>query len=226
MDFSDAPQGFEKPEYSFVQRVSDSMKNSSERLASDLGITTAARFGGKMAEISNQGQISKMDLPCGWVERDKSDVTSNIGARSVREFTPPDAPDVKLSFFYRGLPCSETTGDAFKGILSKPPHHVTPTELKTLTEILRERGDNSAFSILAARTEDLNGKRVLIVEGRYRQTQQDLHEVIIDTDGTGRTVQEVFFQAPKDKFPRHLSEAKAALRSIAWKPQVEEVLNF
>jgi hypothetical protein len=83
--------------------------------------------------------------------------------------------------------------------------------------MLRERANPEVFHILSARTQDLNGKRVLLLEGRYTEIQKDLYEVFIDADGTGRVVQEVYFLAPKIEYLHYLKAVKIAFSSIEWK---------
>ena len=41
--------------------------------------------------------------------------------------------------------------------------------------------------------------------------------MLIDVDGTGLTVQEIYYQAPKEDYLHYLQEAKAAFQSIEWK---------
>lgn len=106
---------------------------------------------------------------------------------------------------------------AFHDILSATPHQLGASEFKSIPEVLQDKANPADFGILSARTQNLSGKNVLIVEGRYKALQQDAYHIYVDSDGTGSNVQEVFYQAPKDKYPAHLKEAKDSFNSIQWK---------
>lgn len=165
----------------------------------------------------NHGQIETIALPDGWLEKPQEYDYRGIGTRSLREFYPPEEPLARLTFFYRGLPVRKETANAFKSILSRDSHPLSRTELSTLEEILRERLEPTVFNLISARTDNVSGRRVIMIEGRYRETECDLYEVIVDTEGDGTVVQEIYYQAPKDSFFKYLRPAQKAIKSIVWK---------
>jgi hypothetical protein len=163
------------------------------------------------------GQIQKIDMPKNWGDQFKEPY-SGIGHRSYSEVRLNGDKDVAMSFFYRGDALKDASqAKAFHDIVTAGPHQLSASELKSIPEVLQDKANPSDFGMLSARTQDLNGKNVLIVEGRYKALQQDAYHVFVDSDGTGKNVQEVFYQAPKDKYPAHLKEAKDALNTIQWK---------
>lgn len=165
--------------------------------------------------IRDHGQIKDMTLPKDWVEGGPYKI-NGPGTRSFREVHPTENPDVLIGFFYRGLKISEDGGKNFHGILDKPPHSLSPDELTSLSDVLRDKGNHQDFTMYSAKTMDWNGKKVLVVEGRYKELQQDALEIFIDANNDGRVVQEVYYQAPKDSFLKYLKAAKDSLRSIQW----------
>ncbi len=166
--------------------------------------------------IFDHGQIETIELPDGWVESDE-DFYSTVGTRSLRVFHPPDTPDAVLCFYYRGLPINAQSGRDFSTVLRRPAHELNLQELALISEVLSDKQSLQTFATSAARTEDVNGKRVLVVEGRYKKNQYEVVHMFVDADGTGRAVQEIYFQAPADKFSLHHEQARAAMRSIKWK---------
>jgi len=86
-----------------------------------------------------------------------------------------------------------------------------------LSKVLRGKEDPQQFKMIAARTEDFNGKRVLVVEGRDTKSEDDIYAILVDADGSGRVIQEIYYQAPNEIYPKYLREAKSALKSIQWK---------
>ena len=105
-------------------------------------------------------------------------------------------------------------------MLKRPAHELNLQELALIAEVLSDKQSLQTFATSGARTEDVNGKRVLIVEGRYKQNQYDVMHMFIDADGSGRAVQEVYFQAPAHLFTQFQEQARSAWRSIKWKQEV------
>lgn len=166
-------------------------------------------------EASNIGQIRKMTIPPAWEKG--PDYNNREHAGSYKEFHPYGKTDCQLGFYYRGRRTSETAGQNFKEVLEQESHELTPTEYSSLEETLRDKARAEDFTVKNARTEEINGKRVLIVEGRYNKNQNDSTHMFIDTDGTGTAVQEVFFQAPKEQYAKYAGAAKTAMESIRWR---------
>jgi hypothetical protein len=170
---------------------------------------------GEVATIENHGQIKKITLPAGWVEGPAT--KGGIGTRSFREWHPVSDPDAKLCFYYRGLPTSAAAGKKFREVLDKPPHILTKAEITSLGETMRGKEDQSIFSPIMIKTEELNGKLVLTVNGRVTDRQADVKSIYVDADGTGKVVQEIYFQAPKELYLRYMKAAREAMESIEWK---------
>lgn len=166
-------------------------------------------------EATNIGQVKQIEIPGGWEAG--PDYNKRQHAATYQEYHPAGAPECQLGFYYRGRRTSDAAGKTFHDLLDKPPHALTDAEFRSLEEIVRDKAKAEDFRLESAKTEDLNGKRVLRVKGRYVGNQNDAEHVFIDADGTGSAVQEVFFQAPKDKFSKHIKHAEDAIRSIRWK---------
>ena len=167
--------------------------------------------------VVDLGQINFIKLPKDWTEGTPQ--KGMVGNSLFREFTPTGKGDVVLCHYYRGRGMSDEDSKAFHALLAKPPHNLTAAELSATGDLLRDRANPQDFSMTLARTEDLNGKRVLVIEGRFKEIQQDLYELFVDADSAnpGRFVQEIYFQAPKDDYIQYRKESLAALQSIVWK---------
>jgi hypothetical protein len=146
-------------------------------------------------EINSYRYIKRLILPAGWLEEPCEEGT--IGFRSLRIFHPPDSPDVRMEFLYRGLPVDETVTKAFRKLLDTTPHLVfdrsnlvKPTEtdlalFKQLRDLLGNAGNNQLVntrtdylgpSFIAERIDTLawNGKNVLAVRGWFRDAESDV----------------------------------------------------
>ena len=175
--------------------------------------------GSSAPTVANHGQIRSMTLPPNWVEGQST--SGGIGSRLFREVHPVDAPDAKLCFYYRGLPTREEVGNTFSAILAKPAHILSKGEINSISEILRGKDNPKTFSAQMIKTEDINGKRVLTLNGRLIQKQEDVKAILIDADGTGTVIQEIYFQAPKELYLRFMKGARDAMNSIVWKKSFE-----
>jgi hypothetical protein len=169
----------------------------------------------QMSTIENHGQIAKITLPSGWEEGPST--SGGVGTRSFREIHPVADPDAMLCFYYRGLPTSDQAGKNFRAVLDKSPHILTRAEISSIGETMRGKDDPATFSPIMIKTEDLNGRRILAINGRLVEKQADVKCILIDAVGDGRVVQEVYFQAPKELYLRHMKAAREAIESIEWK---------
>jgi len=168
--------------------------------------------------IVDDGQVDSMVFPLGWVAGEPAE-NPGIGSRWFREVYREDSPETSICFFYRGLPVADGPAEAFRSVLSRPAHSLSEDELKSLTRILEHKTplESDLFKLTSARTEDWNGKTVMIVEGEYKESDDRIFEIYVDADGSGRFVQEIFYQAPSEQFLKFADEAQSALLSVKWK---------
>ncbi|HIA50847.1 MAG TPA: hypothetical protein EYN91_01990 [Candidatus Melainabacteria bacterium] len=162
-------------------------------------------------ELTDQGQIARMTLP-GWEEVD-TDSKPTMG--TVRKFQHPGFPDVRLLFMYRGRPVSERSATIFDSVLNKAPYHLSVSDQWDLVELIRDMASPDYFNVLAARTETLRGRPVLIVEGRWKNEGIDETHIFIKA-GEAEFVQEISFLGPSESYLRCISEIKKCFQSIEW----------
>lgn len=146
-------------------------------------------------EITNYRYIKHMLLPADWQESTSEE--GGIGQRSLRIFSPPDAPEVRMEIFYRGLPLNEKESQAFRHVLSggprllfernasRPPTTQDVNLLNELSEVLGNAGNNQVVnnrtdhlgpSFVIERIDTLNwqGKSVLALRGWFRNPDKDV----------------------------------------------------
>jgi hypothetical protein len=165
--------------------------------------------------MTNEGQISKMSIPDGW---SRSTVKHTLpAAANFVEYHSDKAPDTKLVTYYRGHRISPTAGKKFHELLAGSPRELTGAEYASLGEVVRDMSRPEDFEVTGKRVIKLNGRNVLLVEGRFKEIKQLAHALYIDADGTGEVVQEILYQAPEAAYGEHKKEAEAALNSISWK---------
>lgn len=166
------------------------------------------------ALIQDHGQIKRMRLPEGWQGQ-----TVDLGEfdqRSLLEFAAPDHPDVRLSFFYRGVPVDDESAEAFKAVL-ETEHPLSDEELNDISVILANMAIPEACRLETATTLEISGKNVLAVAGTWLTSENKTWAVFIDADGTGSVIQEIHFAAHSDDYDAYMDEAWQAFESIEWK---------
>jgi hypothetical protein len=181
--------------------------------------TTISEFGDPFSDDLDtvaRGAVRSMRLPTGWSWGERRNSGSQLN--SYQELYLRANPEVTIWFFYRGSRISQDATKAFHHILSLPDHLLTKTEIGSISEILKDKSDSQSFDLLIAKTAEINGRKILIIEGRYKETQLDRYHIYLDADSNGRggVIQEIFYQAPKAEYFRHLSEARTAFSSIEW----------
>ena len=164
--------------------------------------------------IKNQGQIKTMEMPAAWQLLENHDPHS--ANPSWLKFGPPNVPDVELYLYFRGRPLTGGAQESLKSILRAKSKQLTVKQIDSIGELLRDASLIDAFNFLNARTHEWNGRRVLIVEGRWNQIMHDRFWMFIPEDSECETVQEIWFQAPVEQYPAQLKHARQALNSIQW----------
>lgn len=235
------PNRFEKPP-AIVKQVSVEIER---KLLEDVfplpeKIQAAGRQLDPRMKPFSRGAIESMLIPAGW-EKDP-DEGGGFGMPGVYGimFYVPDSQKpgsdnglANLTMYYRGHSLGATATSNFADILKKsndsgkPYHQLTPIELKGIEELLEGQGSYLPnYTLLAARTETINGKRLLFVEGIYNKTKRNDQNVQIarltiyvdaDADKPGSTPQEIDYRAiSPELFTQYMPEVEKSLSTIRW----------
>ncbi len=217
MVLGDVPANYEHQKQKAEEvRVED---GSRERLSTDSFLLASnvntPKSGEKMnTAVTNIGAVDSMDLPQGWTKG--KEVSGIAGLGSASSFNAPSNKEIEMTLFDRGTRYSANAA-AFHEILSKPPHVLTPKELESLGAILGTYGDSRAFKMSACKTESINGKNVIVIEGNWKEVNHDSYSILANPDGKGETVQEIYFKAPHNDYGAYLNSAKQSMKAIRWK---------
>lgn len=109
----------------------------------------------------------------------------------------------------------EGENSQFRKILSREPSPLTNDEIAYFYP---------SGSFTAAHSEDLNGKRVIVFEGHFKEKNLDMYQLEFNhnPDMSGVCVQAVItFSAPPSQYKQHIKAFKAALKTIRWIHKVE-----
>lgn len=166
----------------------------------------------KLPESLSFGQVKQISLPAGWL---KVPLTTD-GLSSLEVYSPADSEKSQLAFYYRGTPLSQDVGEAFQAVLDENKGMLLARDLDNIRYILNERADPEKFQISSVETTSLNGRVLLVVQGRWLSKDTYSYELFIDAGQSGAIVQQIFFLAPKEQYHLHISEVKESLKSIQW----------
>jgi len=137
--------------------------------------------------------------------------------RFFQEYHLESDPSIQIYFEYRGRRMSEAASNIFRDLILAAPRNVTLIEIEQYRELLQTKSDPTRFRPLIAKTQDIKGKRVLVVEGIFLKFNLQARTLYVDSDGTGSAVQEISFQTPVDRFIKYVLPGTRCLESILWK---------
>jgi hypothetical protein len=170
----------------------------------------------KQESVSEMEPISKIDVPQDWTKEVNEEGFGRT-AKSV-SFTAPDSAGVELALYDRGFPIAKSESENFRAVLDKDLHTLDPAELGSLKEqVLGTIGDGSAFDIHHAETKMVNGKKVLAVEGDWKEGGKRFYGIFIPKDESMRQIQEVYFEGMEPHFSQNRPQALKSMESIKWK---------
>lgn len=172
--------------------------------------------------VEDTGLIRRLVLPSGWVEQ-AHDFFRAKEERLLRIFGIQDRR-VALRLSTIGSLVDQQSHNSLVMLLGKPPHLLHHDELPALSEVTRplvatvnEQG--KMLVLLSAKTFDVNGKRVLFVDGTYKGT--DCHFLAMYWNASmwpsDPRVQHITFEARGADYLANLSKVKVALKTIQWK---------
>jgi len=211
----DAPPKFD-PQPPVEYLIAQAADPAGHRLMAEVNTLRSQPAGfSNLPEVKDLGQIAEMKLPKGFV----CGTPDSAGGKtkSFQEYHSSGDPLLKVYFEYRGHRMSEGSSKTFHQLLTEAPHTLRQAEVNKLTEVLQDKSDPGAFRISVSKTVDINGKRVLVVEGQYLQQGLQARTLFVDSDGTGSAVQEITFQAPVNSFSKGIVDGAKSLESIEWK---------
>lgn len=180
-------------------------------------------------KATDDGSIKRLAMPKHWQPAmpDMSDSKAMIGAPMMTEYNPEGDPATKMCYWNRafgGNKESTETATAFKRVLSQDPHHLNQQELKSLMPLIGNGvyANTDPFEVLHAETKKIHGRTVLAVESAYKDNDSQprgrrSYGVFINSDGSGRNVEQVYFTAPENAYKTNLKEAVDCIESIRWR---------
>lgn len=156
----------------------------------------------------------KIKLPEGWVEQTwTSDDPPPARGREFRNLKDSGAV---LCVWYRGHGLPAKTAASISTVLAKSPHKLTDDEVQMVRNGLGNIVYERMFKLASARVENIAGRSVLIVEGRWNELGKDGYHVFIPVSADCEKLEEIYLVAPPDSYPHNADAVKSALACIEW----------
>lgn len=164
--------------------------------------------------VQNDGAIEELNLPPGWHKANEQEQIAGLGSAST--FHKDKAGDSEFVIFNRNQRY-DNDANAFKKVLEKEPHTLSAAEKESMPAILNMYGDPRAFNMHECKTENVNGKSVLIIEGEWTANKNKSLTMLANPDGSGKTVQEIVFKAPSGVYDAEYAKVDKSMKSVQWK---------
>lgn len=161
-------------------------------------------------KLEAHGQIKHLELPSGWIRCD-----SELKDDAIY-FCAPDDPTIKLTFIRRNFLIDTFSAQNLKEILDKTPHTATSLERENLELVLLNAADPEHFELSTLRSEFLNQRPVLRLEGSWKRSNIQCLAFYFACAEKPRRLEEIFFEASPAGFASSLPEVQKSLASIIW----------
>lgn len=163
--------------------------------------------------IVTQAPIEALVLPLGWFE-DHPD-HGPLPAAFKRRFRSFATPTSEFFIWYRGQPIDAESCENLMRLLSERAQILTKSKVHSVNRVLGNMAEESVFKTLMIRTETIQNRNVLSIEGRW-SNGYDAYGLFMPEEPGSSTIIELHYQAPKEEFRKNLAAMKAALSSITW----------
>lgn len=140
---------------------------------------------------------------------------------ALTEYPLTDNPDVKLNLFYRGHRMSAGASTSFDKLLKdgNVGDRISNPQAEPLNEVLDDKGNPANFRVMSAKIEELDGRKVLMVEGEYTKEGLRSRTYYVnapDTVRPGSVVQEITYLAPNAEYDSHLLKVNRSIKALKW----------
>jgi hypothetical protein len=185
-------------------------------------------------QISGFISLDSIQVPDGWQE----DTERSSSIMLMKQFHPPDHPDVEITFFKRRKSIAPDAMAYLTETLAKSPHLVEQggAEIVSMADALGNVGNNqwtnrqsglngASFRMLHAESTNLNGKNVLIVSGAFIEpkTKKAVNEycgIFIPVEAPKAFIEEIYLQVPSKYgylyFEKYLKVFRQSINTIVW----------
>lgn len=204
-----------------TQAEKDAAQKEADELFKELFDSTPGVQGKRepSAFLDRHGAINTMRIPGAWVSW-----RQDIGIFHKLGLHPRGRKDIHLYSYFVWRAEHEKRAAHLLRVLQSPVHSLTQDELNSLRPVLEPLigWPSNEFDIRSASTQDLNRRRVVVVEGHWTKHRARANMILVDASGCGKLPQLVAFTAPTNEYSRLLPDALAGFKSIHWRSAIQD----
>lgn len=178
-----------------------------------------AAAAGRVVQLGPHGAMDGLAIPATWTWQRR-----DSGPTQYQWLYPPGRADVVVFSSFAAYPLDEAQARVVRRLLGEPGRGAVDVEDEATMAVLATTAGRSlvsfrqSFRPRAARAEDWNGRRALVVEGEHVREGERGHARYVDASGCGRLVQVVEYRAPAALYEHHVEAVMAILRTVRWGP--------
>lgn len=166
-------------------------------------------------DIVNHGPISHLKLPDSWQE---GDADSPYHGSLCRTFSPPGKEEeFVFNLWSRGVPLTNQGARQFADVLAKSDHPLSAEEIADLSEVLGNMGKAQHFELTEARTHSLDGRRVLVVHGYWRELDR-ISVGLFVPENEHHNVEEIYCLCEPSAYSTYAPVIKQLFDNLRWAP--------
>lgn len=166
------------------------------------------------AQVEDLGSLKSMRLPAGWTEFKQAEVQRGPAFGYVYQSSDGN---LTANLWDRG---SSVGAPAITSIehLTGQARLLSLKDMYDLSQVMQRDLSSPDFTVLRAKSIDVNGKNVVMVDGSYRQSGK--HSLALywldESDKSSARIQSMAFEGRNEDFLKHRKEITESINSIAW----------
>lgn len=122
--------------------------------------------------------------------------------------------DISLNLAWSGKKIPSPDREQLQAILQLPPHKITEAELPAMYRLLVDKCNPELFELISARTEDICGRQVFRVTGRFKNPEVYDDTIYVNSTGDCEVFQEVSYLADTNHGGSYTQDAEKAFQSL------------
>ncbi len=169
--------------------------------------------GCETVSLDEDGHL-RVTLPCDFV-RSPADPES---FRSITRFHHKETPDAAVGYEKGVYKPAEEVDARLRALLREPPHRLSAQEVDEIASAIPNAlyGYDGDAALVSLETQDINGKRVLVMETSYNHEDRRTYGIFANPDRANETIDAVWFEAPNRHYKQLAGDAAKSLHSIKW----------
>lgn len=171
------------------------------------------------AKLEKEGNVESLKVPDGF-SKAKGDKAQNFV-----QFRSDKDKSTSICYWRRSdFSADEEDSQRINDVLKKPPHVLSEDETLDLMPLMKpgRPWGNGNHKDLSLSTEDIDGRRVLVADFKFNDSDKRVHMIIANQDGDKHQVENIWVEGSASSFDKNNKAAIDALKQIKWANKPEK----